>query len=131
MASSTTLAERGAPQHNGDERWTTRALIARHRRLSIAAVAVFVVMVVTIVLGITGSSRGAVSDTTSCSGWGSANQNQQQAFAALYIREHGALPSGATDLASVEAAINKGCMQAYGSDVADTVNVYQAINKQY
>jgi hypothetical protein len=47
------------------------------------------------------------------------------------VHEHGRLASGRSDAASVEAAINRGCMQAFGSDAADLVNVYQAINRQY
>ncbi|MEA2147975.1 MAG: hypothetical protein QOG59_3562 [Solirubrobacteraceae bacterium] len=113
------------------EAWTTRALIARHKRMSLSALAIVVVMVALLVAGIAGSNAGAVSDTSTCSAWSSANQGQQQAYAGLYIREHGALPGGGTSAASVAAAINKGCMQAFGSDAADLVNVYQAINRQY
>ena len=113
------------------EAWTTRALIARHRRLSLSVLAIIVVMVALLVAGIAGSNAGAVSDASTCSAWSSANQGQQQAYAGLYVREHGALPGGATSTASVAAAIDKGCMQAFGSDAADLVNVYQAINRQY
>jgi len=77
------------------------------------------------------AASNAVSDSTSCSGWSSANQVQQHAYARLYVQEHGSLSNGARDAASVEAAINKGCLQAFGSDVADNVTVLQAINDQY
>jgi hypothetical protein len=115
----------------GGEAWTTRALIARHKRVFFSVLAGVLVMVVLLVAGIASSDAGAVSDTSTCSAWSSANQGQQQAYAGLYVREHGALTGGATSAASVEAAINKGCMQAFGSDAADLVNVYQAINRQY
>ena len=127
---STNAAIEGTASPTG-EVWTTRALIARHKRLSLSVLAIVLVMVVLLVAGIAGSNAGAVSDSSTCSAWSSANQGQQQAYAGLYIREHGALAGGATSAASVEAAINKGCMQAFGSDAADLVNVYQAINRQY
>ena len=113
------------------EVWTTRTLIARHRRLALAAGGVVVIMVALFAVGIAGSNAGSVSDRSTCSAWSSANQKQQAAYAALYVREHGPLASGRSDAASVEAAINKGCMQAFGSDAADLVNVYQAITRQY
>ena len=114
-----------------DASWTTRALIARHKRAALAGLGVVIVMLTLLVVGIVGSDAGAVSDRSTCSAWSSANQDQQAAYAALYVHEHGALSNGAIDAASVEAAINKGCMQAFGSDAADLVNVDQAINRQY
>lgn len=131
MTSTGASTDLTTPPSYGDDIWTMRKLIARHKRLSIGSLALLVVMLALLVAAIAGSTAGAVGDTTSCAGWGSANQDQQQAYAALYVREHGSLPSGARDAASVEASINRGCMQAFGSDVADTVNVYQAINHQY
>jgi hypothetical protein len=120
----------GAPRPAA-EVWTTRALIARHKKLALSVLAILIIMVALLVAGIAGSAAGAVSDTSTCSAWSSANQDQQQAYAGLYIREHGAPRGGATNAASVESAINKGCMQAFGSDAADLVNVDQAINRQY
>jgi hypothetical protein len=131
MTSTDVSTELTTPQSYSDDSWTMRSLIARHKRASIGALALFVVMLALLVAAIAGSTAGAVTDSTSCAGWGSANQDQQQAYAGLYVREHGSLASGARDAASVEASINRGCMQAFGSDVADTVNVYQAINRQY
>jgi hypothetical protein len=127
---STNAVIKGTGSPTG-EAWTTRALIARHKRLSLSALAIVVVLVALLVVGIAGSNAGAVSDTSTCSAWSSVNQGQQQAYTRLYVREHGALPGGATSTASVAAAIDKGCMQAFGSDAADLVNVYQAINRQY
>lgn len=69
-----------------------------------------------------------VSDSTTCTQWGSANQAQQAAYARLYVREHGTLRGGATSPGSVIAAINAGCAQAYGDDVSDTTTVVQAIS---
>lgn len=111
--------------------WTLRALISRHRRFALGVLAVIVVMLATVLVTILGPSAGAVTDSTTCSGWGSSSQQQQRAYASLYVSEHGSLKSGATDAASVEAAIDKGCGQAFDNDVADSINVYQAINNQY
>ena len=74
-----------------------------------------------------GSGRGSVSDATTCTQWGSANQTKQAAYARLYVREHGPLRSGATSPASVIAAINNGCGQAFSNDVSDTMTVVQAV----
>jgi hypothetical protein len=119
------------PRGSNDVNWTMRALISRHKRFSIGAVAVLVAMLALLVLAAAGSTGGAVSDSTPCSAWGSASQDQQQAYASLYVKEHGPLAGGATSGARVEAAINKGCTQAFENDVADTINVYQAIHNQY
>ena len=111
--------------------WTTRAIFARHRRLALASIGTVVIMAALLVVALMSSSAGAVSDRTTCSAWSTANQDQQAAYAGLYVREHG-VPKGATAApASIEAKINTGCMQSFGSDAEDTVTVYQAINNQY
>jgi len=71
----------------------------------------------------------AVTDSTTCTTWGSTNQTQERAYALLYVREHGPFPSGARDPASVVAAINNGCGEAYVNDVEDNVTVVQAITQ--
>lgn len=131
MTSSSGLSEGAGRPGQGGERLSLLALMAKHKGLSIAALAVVLVMMAVFVLDALGPGAGPVSDTTTCSAWSSANQAQQSAYAALYVKEHGTLASGASDAASVEAAINDGCMQAFGSDVADTVNMVQAINHQF
>jgi hypothetical protein len=102
-------------------------LMADNKGLAMGALALLVVMLALFVVEFVGPRAGPVRDSTSCSQWSSANQAQQSAYAGLYVKEHGSLPSGASDAASVEAAINNGCMQAFGSDVADTVTVVRAI----
>jgi hypothetical protein len=113
------------------ERLTLRRLIAENRVLSMGALAVLLALAATIVLTAVQSGPWRVTDSTSCSAWGSANQSRQHAYARLYVREHGALPSGARDIASVEDAINYGCTQAFSFDEADTLTVLQAIRRQY
>lgn len=78
-----------------------------------------------------GPKAGAVSDATSCSQWGSADQSQQAAYARRYIREHGPLAGGRTSSADVITAINNGCMQAFGEDVDETTSVVQAISGNF
>lgn len=78
-----------------------------------------------------GSRVSRISDSTSCSVWSSAPQRQRDAYAALYVKRHGPLPSGASDAATVEGVIDGGCIQAYGFDEADTVTVLESIRKQY
>ncbi len=88
-------------------------------------------MLAMIVLPLFGSKAGAVSDGTSCTQWGSANQGKQGAYARHYIREHRTLPGGGTSATSVITAINDGCAQAYGDGVSDTVTVVQAISGKF
>jgi hypothetical protein len=118
------------PHAAGHEPWKMPAFMTDRRAISIAVVALLLVMAAAIGLAALSAGGAAVADSTTCAGWGSADQSQQRAYAGLYVREHGSLPGGATDVASVEAAINDGCMQAFASDVSDTVTVWQAINRR-
>lgn len=115
-----------APGPAGDP-WTTWGLIRTHKPVAIGVLVLVVVMLAGIGVGILGRSGAAVSDSTSCQGWSSASQSQEQAYARLYITEHRSLPNGATNPNSVVAAINAGCMQAFDADVEDSVTVLTAI----
>lgn len=108
-----------------------RAFAAEHKRLTAALLVVVVLLAAAVIVGTLGARISHVTDATSCSGWSAATQAQQQAYATLYVQKHGALPGGARDTASVEDAINTGCIQAFSFDEADTVDVLQAINHQY
>jgi hypothetical protein len=116
---------------NDVELWTVRGLIARHKLAASGVAALFAVLLATILVAAFGSKAGAVSDSTTCTQWGAANQNRQAAYARLYIREHGPLQGGATSPASVITAINYGCTEAYGDDVSDTTTVVQAISGNF
>ncbi len=90
------------------------------------------VMVAMIALAVLGSKAGAVTDATTCSQWGSANQNRQTTYARLYVRERGPVsarwgpaPTGVLN------AINAGCTQAFGEGVSDSVTVVQAISRNF
>lgn len=123
-------AQTGRPREGHP--WTTRGLIARHKRAALGAAAVVVVMLAAILVPVLGSNgQPAASDSTTCSEWGSANQGQQAAYARLYLREHGPLRDGDASPAGVITAINNGCAQAYGDDVSDTTTVVQAISGKF
>lgn len=124
-------ADPATPGGETGDRLTLRKLIAENRALSLGAAAFILALAATIVLGAIESGPVRVSDSTACSTWGSANHNEQDAYARLYVKEHGALSSGARDIASVEDAINAGCTQAFSFDEADTVTVLQAIKHEY
>ena len=111
------------------EVWTTRALFARHKLAGICLAALLVLLVASIVIGVLGSSPTPVSDSSTCSTWSSASHQQQRAYGPLYVREHGALPSGARDPSSVVAAIDAGCTDAFDNDVQDDITVVQAIKQ--
>jgi hypothetical protein len=109
------------------ELWTIRGLIAKHKAAALIVAALCAVLLVTIVLVAVGSKAGAVTDTTTCSQWGSADQDQQTAYAELYVKEHGAVPRYGSSPAAVINAINFGCGVAFGDGVGDTATVVQAI----
>ena len=113
------------------ELWTLRSLLARHKRVALGLAALLVLVVATTVLSALGSKAGAVSDSTTCTQWGSANQAQQAAYAKLYVKEHGSLRGGGTSASRIIDAINTGCARAYGDDASDTVTVAQAISDKF
>ena len=121
------------PPVPGAEIPSNRTLIVRYKYASLGAAAVLVIVVAMVLFAALGAKAGAVTDSTTCTQWGSANVNRQNAYAQLYIREHGPLKDGVgvTDAASVIDAINAGCEQAYGDDVSDNATVIQAINDTF
>lgn len=79
-----------------------------------------------------GPRAGAVTDRTTCEQWGSTNVNGQDAYAKLYVSEHGGVsPRWGPAPVGVINAINAGCYQAYGEDVAATTTVVQAISRKF
>jgi hypothetical protein len=119
-----------APAAQAAEVWSTRALFARHKVVGISAVALLALLLVIIVGGVLSSSTAVVNDSSTCATWGAANQTRQKAYAEQYVREHGPLPGRNRDPASVVAAINNGCTDAFSNDVQDNVTVVQAIKQQ-
>ncbi len=115
-----------APADQTAEVWTTRALFARHKVVGISAIVALVLLLVIVVGGILASSPLVVDDSTTCTGWSSANQTQQQAYARRYLQEHG----GGKTADGVVAGINAGCTQAFDNDVQDDITVVKAIQEQ-
>jgi hypothetical protein len=112
--------------------WTLRGLIADHKQATLGVVVVLALLVATIVVPALGAKGGAVTDSTSCTQWGSANVDQQDAYARLYVREHGQVsPRWGEPPASVINAINAGCTQAFGENVSDSATVTQAISRTF
>ena len=68
--------------------WNTRALVARHKVAALAGLVAIALLLVIVVGGILTSRPVVVSDSTSCTTWGSANQTQQAAYARRYVGEH-------------------------------------------
>lgn len=107
-----------------------RALV-RYKFVALGLAVVLAMMLATILMAVFGAKAVAVSDSTTCTQWGSSNQVQQAAYAKLYVKEHGPLPGGGTSPQKVIVAINNGCAQAYGDDVSDTATVTQAISGKF
>lgn len=79
-----------------------------------------------------GPRAGAVTDGSTCEEWGSTNVTRQDAYAKLYVSEHGAVsPRWGPAPAGVINAINAGCYQAYGEGVANKATVVQAISRNF
>ena len=105
-----------------------RRLIARHKGAALVAAAGCVLMLGIIVVAVLGAKAGAVSDSTTCTQWGSTNVVRQDAYARLYVKEHGPVHGAGTSPASVVSAINIACLEAYNEDVSDSTTVAQALS---
>ena len=116
----------------GSAPWTVRGLIASHKVSSLLAATLCVATVAVFALVFFGPKAGAVTDSTTCAQWGSTNVNRQDAYARLYVREHGPVsPRWGPAPTGVINAINAGCYQAFGEDVSDTATVVQAISRDF
>jgi hypothetical protein len=112
--------------------WTMRGLIASHKVASLVIAALCAVTVAVVLLVALGPTAGAVTDSTTCAQWGSTNVNAQEAYASLYIREHGPVSSSwGPARQGVINAINAGCYEAFGEDVSDTATLVQAISRSF
>ena len=114
------------------ELWTLRGLIASHKTASLGLGALLAVMATVFLVVALGAKAGPVTDSTMCAQWGSANVNMQNAYAKLYVREHGPVsPRWGPAPIGVINAINAGCYQAFGEDVDETTTVVQAISRNF
>jgi len=89
-------------------------------------------MVAMILVAALGARGGVVRDATTCTQWGSANVDQQDRYARLYVGEHGPVSSrwGPAPTGVINA-INAGCAQAFGEGVSDTTTIVQAISRDF
>ena len=112
--------------------WTLRGLVASHKVASLVIAGVLALAVTYLALIALGPTAGAVTDSTTCAQWGSSNVNQQDAYARLYVREHGPVnPRWGPAPVGVINAINAGCYQAFGEGVSDKATVVQAISRDF
>jgi hypothetical protein len=112
--------------------WTLRGLIASHKMASLVIAALCAATVAVLLLVALGPKAGAVTNSTTCAQWGSTNVTAQEAYARLYIREHGPVSAGwGPGGQGVINAVNAGCYQAFGEDVSDTATVVQAISRSF
>ena len=112
--------------------WTLRGLIASHKVASLIIAALCAATVAVLLLVALGPKAGAVTDSTTCAQWGSTNVTAQEAYASLYIREHGRVsPAWGPARQGVINAINAGCYEAFGEDVSDTATLVQAISRSF
>ena len=123
-------ASAGGPSHGG-EPWTLRRLVARHKLLSLSLAALTAALLALTLAAALGPQASAVTDRTSCTQWGSANVDRQNAYAQLYVREHGPVPRWGSSPTVVINAINAGCFRAYGDGVSDSTSVVQAISGNF
>lgn len=121
----------GAPQGFSPDDLKLRKLVVKHKLFALGMAASAALVLAMLLVSVLGPKEGAVADSTSCSQWGSASQHQQLEYARLYVREHGALPDGATSVAAVDNAVDSGCNIAFENEEEDTVSVLQSIRKEY
>lgn len=106
--------------------------MAAHPRVSLVIAGLCVLTLAYLALVALGPKAGPVTDRTTCEQWGSTNITRQDAYARLYVSEHGGVsPRWGTAPTGVINAINAGCYQAYGEGVAGTATVVQAISRSF
>jgi ABC-type transport system involved in cytochrome c biogenesis permease component len=107
-------------------------LILAHKRATAIVVGIVLVLIVISVLpAVLGSSSGALNDATTCSEWAAASGDQKVAYAQLFRRENGSLTSAGQTPAAVQNTISDGCVRAAYLGEADDVSVIGAVNKAF
>jgi hypothetical protein len=130
MTDASAFTDPAASGGEASETWTTWGLISKHKVVAAIGTVLLLLLLAIIVGGLVASKPVLVTDSTTCTAWGAANQTQQRAYALRYVRAHGPLSNGARSPASVIATITNGCSEAYVNDVEDNVTVVQAIQSQ-
>ena len=108
------------------------ALIAEHKRATAAVVGVFMLMIaITVVPSLAGSSSSSISDSATCSQWAAAPSSQQTAYGHLYLREYRPAPNTDSNAAEVAQVISKACVQAGYLGEADNLSVIGAFRHEF
>ncbi|MGO9906822.1 MAG: hypothetical protein ACLP4R_18030 [Solirubrobacteraceae bacterium] len=107
-----------------------RGLIAAHKPLALVVMASCALLVAMFLFALLGPKASGVTDATTCSQWGSADWNQQTAYARRYVQEHGPIDGRTAPMAIINL-INNECMVAYGEDVDDTTSIVQALSGNF
>jgi hypothetical protein len=114
------------------EPFSISALITEHKRVAAAIVGVFVLMIaVTVVPALAGSSPGAISDSATCSQWAAAPSAQQTAYGHLYLKEYRPAPDTAANAAEVAETISKACVRAAYLGEGDDLSVLAAFRHDF
>ena len=107
-------------------------LILAHKRATAIVVGIVLVLIAISVLpAVLGSSSGALNDATTCSEWAAASGDQQVAYAQLFLRENGSLTNAGQTAAAVQNTVSQGCVRAAYLGEADDVSVIGAVNKAF
>lgn len=107
-----------------------KKLILAHKRATGGVIAVVVVLVGVMVAAALPSARAiALSDSSTCSAWGSASQAQRSAYARVYVTEYAS--SGARDQDTTEADLTSACSHAAYLGEADDISLVAAMNHAF
>ena len=107
-------------------------LILAHKRATAIVVGIVLVLIAISVLpAVLGSSSGALNDATTCSEWAAASGDQQVAYAQLFLRENGSLTNAGQTAAAVQNTVSQGCVRAAYLGEADDVSVIGAVNQAF
>lgn len=106
--------------------------MGEHKRGAAAAATVFLLAIaITVLPTLSGSSAGALTDSTTCSQWAAATPGQQSGYAYLYLREYRPAPVTAANAQAVGGAISKACVEAAYLGEADDVSVVAAFRHAF
>jgi ABC-type transport system involved in cytochrome c biogenesis permease component len=106
-------------------------ILAHKRATAVVAGIVLVLIVISVLPAVLGSSSGALNDAATCSEWAAASGDQQVAYAQLFLRENGSLTSAGQTAGAVQNTISQGCVRAAYLGEADDVSVIGAVNKAF
>jgi ABC-type transport system involved in cytochrome c biogenesis permease component len=106
-------------------------ILAHKRATAIVAGIVLVLIVISVLPAVLGSSSGALNDATTCSEWAAASGDQKVAYAQLFLRENGSLTNAGQTPAAVQNTITQGCVRAAYLSEADDISVIGAVNKAF